>query len=148
MDIYNLVWPHGFKFFNAHTKNEALTHMIRHAATNPSVNDAAALEEGILERERIISTGIGLGVALPHAKLPTVKNFFISVGILGNGVDWDATDEQPVRLIFMIVGPDNQQNQYLQILAKLSQIIKNKDLREQIASAKTAEEALKIFAPF
>jgi len=71
----------------------------------------------MLEREKIVSTGIGMGVAIPHAKLTSVEDFFIAIGILSKGVQWNALDGGPVRLIFMIGGPDDKQTAYLQILS-------------------------------
>lgn len=145
MDIFRLVWPQGVQFINPKDKDEALTLMIRQAASHPFITDSKALEDGIYSRERIISTGIGLGVAIPHAKIPGIRDFFITVGVMAQGVDWDAIDEEPVRIALMIVGPDNQQTQYLQILARLSLIIKNSTHRERILAAKSPEEILAVF---
>ena len=120
-------------------------HPIQVAARNPAVGNAKALAEGIYNRERIISTGIGLGVAIPHAKIVGIKDFFICISVLEKGVDWDAIDEEAVRIIFLIAGPEAQQNQYLQLLARLSLTIKNQQKREAILAAKSPAEMIKIF---
>jgi PTS system nitrogen regulatory IIA component len=146
MDVQSLVWKQAIEFFSARNKQDALAYMIRKAVKHPSVHDPQALEDGILSRERVISTGIGLGVAIPHAKLPSVRDFFVCVGVLAQGVDWDSTDEEPVRIILLIVGPDNQQNPYLQILAKLSSIIKLPANRETILAATTGDQILQLFS--
>lgn len=145
MDIKSYFWPQGIVFFDAATKEKALEGLIAAAAKHPSAGNATALAEGIYNRERIISTGIGLGVAIPHAKIPGITDFFISVAVLKKGVDWDAIDEEPVRVIFMIAGPEGQQNQYLQLLAQLSRTIKDEQKREAIMSARNAGDVLKEF---
>ncbi len=62
-----------------------------------------------MEREKIVSTGIGMGVAIPTPKLNSVEDFFIAIAVLTHGVEWNALDGGPVRLIFMIGGPDDKQ---------------------------------------
>lgn len=148
MDIFRLVWPQGVQFLTSTTKEDALSTMISQAATHGFIKDPKALESGIYSRERIISTGIGLGVAIPHAKLSGIQDFFITIGVLKEGVDWDAIDEEPVRIVLMIVGPDNQQTQYLQILARLSLIIKNSQHRERILASSRPEDVLTVFESF
>lgn len=91
--------------------------------------------QAIKDRETLVSTGIGMGVAVPHAKLSGYDNFFIAVGIhRGNGLDWDALDNNPVKIVFMIGGPDNKQSEYLKILQLLTQAIKNRELRHKLCS--------------
>lgn len=145
MDINSYIWPQGIIFGKAATKEEALEQLIHAAARNPAVANAKALAEGIYNRERIISTGIGLGVAIPHAKIAGIQDFFICVSVLETGVDWDAIDEEPVRIIFLIAGPEAQQNQYLQLLARLSLTIKNQPKREAMLAAKTPAAIVEIF---
>ena len=145
MDINSYIWPQGICFGKAATKEEALEQLILTAAKNPGVTDAKALAEGIYNRERIISTGIGLGVAIPHAKIQGIKEFFICISVLRTGVDWDAIDEEAVRIIFLIAGPESQQNQYLQLLARLRLTIKNQLKREAILAATTPAQVLAIF---
>lgn len=146
MDINSYIWPQGICFGKAATKEEALEQLIQMAARNPTVSNARALAEGIYNRERIISTGIGLGVAIPHAKINGIKDFFICISILETGVDWDAIDEEAVRIIFLIAGPEAQQNQYLQLLARLSLTIKNQQKREDILAAHSPADILAIFS--
>ena len=85
----------------------------------PCTGNAQAGFGSHVKREKIVSTGIGMGVAIPHAKLPSFDRFFLAVGLqkVKDGIDWDALDGAPVRLIFMIGGPANQQTDYLKILS-------------------------------
>lgn len=101
--------------------------------------------EAIVAREKIVSTGIGMGVAIPHAKLPHYQDFFIAVGVLKRGIDWSALDAGPVRLIFMIGGPDNKQTEYLQILSRLTVVIKDEEKRKKMLAAHDADSVMSLF---
>ena len=87
-----------------------------------------------------------MGIAVPHAKLEGYNDFFIAIAIVEEGVDWNALDETPVRVVFMIGGPDNRQNEYLGILQLLTQAIKGRDLREKLAkSPMSPADVIKLF---
>ena len=146
MDINSCLWKDGIVFNQAATKAEALEQLIATAIKHPSVSNPKALAEGIHSRERIISTGIGLGVAIPHAKIGGISQFFICISILDQGVDWEAIDNEPVRIIFMIAGPESQQNLYLQLLARLSLTIKNQAKRDAILAARSPDKIREILA--
>ena len=108
-----------------------------------------AFRKAVFEREELISTGIGLGVAVPHAKLKAFKEFFIAVGIQQKkGIEWDAIDKAPVRFIFLIGGPEDRQSEYLQILSQLTAAIKDAQVRKDLLRATTADEVLLAFASF
>lgn len=85
-----------------------------------------------------------MGVAIPHAKLPGYDDFFISIGILQKGVDWHALDGAPVRLIFMIGGPDDKQTEYLRILSSLTYTLKNEELRKKILTLNSPEAIMEL----
>ncbi|MBZ4683822.1 MAG: nitrogen system component [Fusobacteriaceae bacterium] len=105
-------------------------------------------KEAILERESLVSTGIGFGIAMPHAKLDSIDEFFMIIGINENGIDWDAIDRKPVSAVFLIGGPSNEQKKYLQIIAKLMLLVKNSNRREKLLAAKTAKEVIELFQNF
>lgn len=107
--------------------------------------DKASFLQAVIDREKIVSTAIGMGVALPHAKLPGYKKFFIAIGIHPQGVFWDALDAMNVRLVFMIGGPDDQQKQYLQLLSKLTLAIKDEERRKKILQLGSAKEIINLF---
>lgn len=100
----------------------------------------------IFHREQLVSTGIGMGIAVPHAKLSSLPDFFIAIGIQKEkGIEWNALDLAPVRLIFLIGGPDNQQSEYLQLLSQLTSIIKNPEIRKELLKAESGEEVVALF---
>jgi PTS system nitrogen regulatory IIA component len=112
------------------------------------LKDAQGFFKAIIDREKIVTTGIGMGVAIPHAKQHEFNDFFIVVGVLREGVDWSSLDGTPVRLVFLIGGPDDKQTEYLQILSALTLAIKDEERRKKIVNAGSAEEVIKLFKGF
>ena len=132
-------------FLNAHSQEEALIELVDVISSTGRLENKEAFFQAILEREKIVSTGIGMGVAIPHAKLPHFDHFFIAVGILQKPVDWDALDHAPVHLIFMIGGPDDKQTEYLQILSSLTQSIKDEKKRKKILNSNNPKAIIELF---
>jgi nitrogen PTS system EIIA component len=101
-------------------------------------------EGAVLEREKIVSTGIGMGIALPHARLDNLPNFYVAVGIHKEGLDWHSLDQEPVHIIFLIAGPENQQTAYLKMLSLITTQLKEEPLREKLLSSQSSEEVMKL----
>ncbi|KIC76173.1 hypothetical protein DB42_EA00450 [Neochlamydia sp. EPS4] len=118
-------------FMSAEDRDEALHAMVENLHQNRFLHDKEAFYQAILEREKVVSTGIGMGVAIPHAKLKGYESFFIAIGILQKGVDWNSLDGSPVRIIIMIGGPDDKQTEYLQILSALTTAVKDENRRKK-----------------
>jgi fructose-specific phosphotransferase system IIA component len=132
-------------FSNSYTKSDVINEMIKVSRDNGKVDDVERFKKALLRRESLMSTGIGYGVAIPHVKLDLVDEFFITVFIHKKGVDWESLDNKPAHLIFLIAGPENQQEKYLRILAKLTQIIKSPEKRQKLLDFKTKYEVYEIF---
>jgi fructose-specific phosphotransferase system IIA component len=132
-------------FFDPPNKQAALSRLVEMSRSDELILDFKRFREAIFKREAIVTTGIGQGVAIPHIKSASVKRFFITVGVFRQGVDWDSLDGQPVQIAFLIGGPENHQ-QYLQILAKLALIIRNKEKQKAIVEAAGPEEVLAQFS--
>lgn len=109
------------------------------------LKDKEQFYRAICEREKLVSTGIGMGVAIPHAKMAEFDQFFIAIAILGKGIDWKALDHSPVRIIFMIGGPDDRQTEYLQILSQLTMEIKNERIRKKMLTSNSKEDIIGLF---
>jgi PTS system nitrogen regulatory IIA component len=134
--------------FDAKTRDEALNALIEKADAAGKLKNKQVFLDAIMDREKIVSTGIGMGVAIPHAKLADYDDFFIVIGILQKGVDWAALDHAPVRLIFMIGGPDDKQTEYLQILSSLTVAIKDEERRKKILTLNSADGIISQFKAF
>ena len=94
----------------------------------------------LLEREALGSTGIGDGVAIPHAKLPFLPEMIIAFGRSSRGVDFQSRDAKPVHLFFLLVTPDDRPGEYLKALSRISRILKNPVLREKLRQASQRQE--------
>lgn len=134
-------------FLEASSRDESLDQLICALKDAGRIKDVKQFTRAIADREKIVSTGVGLGVAIPHAKLKEYSDFFIAVGIVKNqGLDWNALDGCDVRLIFLIGGPDNKQTEYLKILSHLTMAIKNEERRKKMLKAASPEEVVALFA--
>ena len=99
-------------------------------------DDAEELYNKLWEREQLGSTGIGEGVAVPHCKMPDLDSVVVSVALLPEGIDFRAVDQQPVRLVFLVISPEDQPTAHLQCLAAISKWIKAKSHIERILQVK------------
>lgn len=140
--------PQLICFLDADTQEKAIKILVEKMASSGKLHDKEAFFKAIIDREKIVTTGIGMGVAIPHAKLPEYDDFFIAIGILSNGIEWGALDGWPVRLIVMIGGPDDKQTEYLQILSNLTMAIKDEERRKKILTSHDPKEIIKLFQAF
>jgi fructose-specific phosphotransferase system IIA component len=127
----------------AQNKQDALAKLIALSDDPRHVIDFEQFQNAVLDREYIVTTGIGQNVAIPHIKSRWVKDFFITIGVFQNGVEWQSLDEKPVHLAFLIAGPEEHEN-YLRILAKLTLIIRDKTKRRAIIGASSPEQVYKL----
>jgi fructose-specific phosphotransferase system IIA component len=126
-------------------KKSALKEMAELMGTSPKVTDAAAFEKAIFEREEILSTGIGFGIAIPHAKVDAVKDFVIAIGRSHRGIEFESFDHMPVTIIVMIGASAKQKDDYVRILAKVSRLLKSEEKRNAILAAENSHEILDVF---
>jgi mannitol/fructose-specific phosphotransferase system IIA component (Ntr-type) len=117
------------------TKKDVLRELVAAAASSKEVRDERGLLEAIYEREGILSTGIGLGIAVPHAKIETVDDFVVCVGVSPAGVDFDALDQSPAHVVVLIAAPVGRQRDYLGLLAQVTVTLKDEDVRRRIIEA-------------
>jgi len=108
------------------------------------VEDEESFLADILKRENLESTGIGLGVAIPHARTLAARNLILSFGRSAQGVDFNSLDGKPSHLIFLIAAPEVQKSQYIMALARLSKILRKEETRAKLFNASSAAEVLDI----
>jgi PTS system nitrogen regulatory IIA component len=137
-------------FLDTNDMKETVEILVENAYNSGIIKEKKMFINAVLEREELVSTGIGLGVALPHAKLLEIEDFFIVIGINKEGIDWDAIDRNPVGIVFLIGGPEkeNSQKEYLKIISKFMLLIKNKDRRLMLLNSSSQEEVVNIFEKF
>ncbi|MFO0934052.1 MAG: PTS sugar transporter subunit IIA [Planctomycetota bacterium] len=128
------------------TKDAVLAEMVELVSSSDAVTDAPSLLAAVRERERVLSTGIGLGIAIPHAKIPGVTRFVVAVGRHAPGIEFDAIDGKPVHIVVLIAGPQDAQDRYLRLLARLSGRLRQEDVRRKILAAKSHADVVAILS--
>ncbi|CZQ87590.1 PTS fructose transporter subunit IIABC [Trichococcus collinsii] len=130
----------------ATTKEGVIDEMISGLSANGIINDAAVYKEGIMKRESQTSTGLGDGIAMPHAKNKAVIKPAVVFAKSAAGVDYASLDGQPAHLFFMIAAPEGANNVHLEVLASLSRLLINPDFTASLKKAQTPEEVQGLFA--
>ena len=128
------------------TKEGVIDEMISGLSANGIINDAAVYKEGIMKRESQTSTGLGDGIAMPHAKNKAVVKPAVVFAKSAAGVDYASLDGQPAHLFFMIAAPEGANNVHLEVLASLSRLLINPDFTASLKKAQTPEEVQGLFA--
>ena len=130
---------------SARKKMPALTELVDVLATLPEVEDREELLQAIVQREKDLSTAMGFGFAVPHAKIFSVREFVMAVGLSKEGIEFDALDGGPVHLVVMIAGPVDRQRRYLQLLRQVTVILREQDQRNRIIQSGDVAVAYEVF---
>lgn len=131
---------------DAVTKNKAIDALSELLAKPAAFPDAKAIAAALEERERLATTGIGEGVAIPHAKLDGLDGIRIAVGISPDGCEFDSVDGKPVHIFFALIAPLGSAGDHLRILAQISRFLKDAEFRARLVKSATAEELLGLIA--
>lgn len=129
---------------NAHSKKRALEELSELISHDQSSISATDIFDCLLSRERLGSTGVGFGVAIPHGRLKDSNHTTAALIQLNHGIDFDAVDNQPVDLLFALVVPDKATEEHLKILALLAAMFKEDELRAQLREAKNPEDIMQL----
>jgi mannitol/fructose-specific phosphotransferase system IIA component (Ntr-type) len=129
----------------AESKDELLNKMVDLAAKNPNVTDKAKVKTAILERERIMSTGVGKGFAIPHGKTDAVNDIVLAFATTAEPIDYASMDNEPVRLILLLVSRDSDVGSRLKLLSRASKVMNSDAARKSLVDAKTPDEIFAIF---
>ena len=129
---------------NAHSKKRALEELSELISHDQSSISATDIFDCLLSRERLGSTGVGFGVAIPHGRLKDSNHTTAALIQLNHGIDFDAVDNQPVDLLFALVVPDKATEEHLKILALLAAMFKEDELRAHLREAKNPEDIMQL----
>ncbi|MBU1149699.1 MAG: PTS sugar transporter subunit IIA [Proteobacteria bacterium] len=124
----------------AKSKREVLVELAAVFARGKTKFDPEAMLHVLLEREKLGSTGIGDGIAIPHGKLAGLEEMVIAFGRSREGVDFEAMDGKPAHLFFLLMAPENSAGQHLKALAKISRMLKDAVFRKYLLAAKTHDD--------
>ncbi len=143
MDISEIMKPDLIELaVKATQKEDAIHELIALLHQHGVIDEKQDLFQAVMEREAAFSTGIGMGIAIPHAKCACVKKAAIAFGRSDQGVRWTGEEETTAHLIFLIVVPIEAQNQHLRLLAQISRKLVHESVRQKIMQAQTAEQVL------
>jgi PTS system nitrogen regulatory IIA component len=139
MEIRDILQPEGvIAGLKAGNKKQALQDMARQAAAVTGINEKRIFET-LLERERLGTTGVGNGIAIPHGKLSELNRLYGVFARLEKPIDFDAIDEQPVDLVFLLLAPEEAGADHLKALARVSRLLRDAATCEKLRGAKTAD---------
>jgi PTS system fructose-specific IIC component len=133
---------------NISSKEELINFLLGLANKSGQIENIESLKNEILKRESVMSTGIGRGIAIPHAKSKFVKGIIGAVCVLKNPIDYDSIDNEKVQLCFLILGNESSIGEHLRILSKISRIMENDDLRQKLINSSSKQEFMKHFSDF
>lgn len=119
-------------------KASALTELSELLAARHNLQDVGALTQAVLERERKMTTGLGHGIAVPHARIPGIGELKLVIGIARPGLDYSAIDRKPVELLILCVTPPDQPALHIQALGRISRMLTDESLRSSIKAAPDA----------
>jgi len=126
------------------TKDGIIEEMVDVLYENSRINEKEKILNAIFEREKLMSTGVGDGVAIPHAKAEGIDKIAAVFGITKQDVDFQSLDNKPVRIIFLLVGPVNQPGPHLKALSRISRLLHQADFRKKLLKSRQPKEALQI----
>jgi fructose-specific phosphotransferase system IIA component len=126
-------------------KEAVIRELVEMMRGRPEVKDLEKFLNDVYEREKLGSTAVGDGIALPHARSEGISQLIIVFGRAPEGIDFDALDDKPVQLIFLIGTPKDDIGNYLKTLAHLSRLLKKEHFRDKLLKASTPEEIIDIF---
>lgn len=139
MDITSLISPESVvPSLKATSKKQALQELAKHAAALTGLHERAIFDV-LLERERLGSTGVGNGIGIPHGKLPQLTRLYGVFARLDRPIDFEAIDEQPVDLVFLLLAPESAGADHLKALARVSRLLRDKHMCEKLRATSTAD---------
>lgn len=126
------------------TKDDIIIEMVDIISSSNPLIDKKAVLKAVVDREKTMSTGIGKGIAIPHAKSKGVNEITAALGIVPDGIDFEALDSLPVFLIFLIAAPEGPAGPHLHCLSMISRLLNNDDYREKLLKCTSANDALNL----
>jgi fructose PTS system EIIBC or EIIC component len=127
------------------SKRDVIDAMVDIVARSPKVLDVEKVRTAIFEREKIMSTGVGNGFAIPHGKTDAVADIVAAFAVTAEPIDYESLDEKPVRLVFLLVGKDNLVGPHIKLLSRISRLMNKEEFRSRLLLVPTSREILELF---
>ncbi len=127
------------------SKDEVLNGVIDLVQDHPNVNNFEGVRHAIFKRERIMSTGVGKGLALPHAKTSAVDGIVLAFATTAEPIEFGSVDKLPVRLIFLMLSTEHEKTRHIKLLSRVSRCMNEDRFRDRLLDAESASQVVSIF---
>jgi fructose-specific phosphotransferase system IIA component len=146
MKVYELLDPkYILTEFKSENKDAVINELVDLLDEDNRVIDIEEVRKCIFDREKIMSTGVGKGFAIPHGKTNSVTDILAAFGRSEKPIDYKSLDGEPVQLVFLLVGKDNLVGKHIKLLSRISRLMNNEEFRKKLINAEDKEAILKIF---
>lgn len=129
----------------ANNKAEILEKLVSTLQGQVSQEEVQKILEAVKERENIMSTGVGKGLAIPHAKTAVIEQTYAAFAVLKEPVEYNAVDNKPVSMVFLLVGPQSSNSLHIKMLSRISRLMNDSNFRNRLNECTTAEEIIEQF---
>lgn len=127
------------------TKEEIINELVDLFKSDVRVEDIEKVRTAVIDREKVMSTGVGKGFAIPHGKTNAVKEIIGAFGRIKDGIDYESLDGNPVNLVFLLVGKDNLISTHIKLLSRISRLMNKDDFRHRLLEANDEKEIINLF---
>ena len=146
MKVFELLDPkYILTGFKSGKKDDVINELIDLLKGDDRVIDLEEVRKCVFDREKIMSTGVGKGFAIPHGKTNSISDILAAFGKSETPIEYNSLDGEPVHLVFLLVGKDNLVGKHIKLLSRISRLMNNDEFREQLIKADNVESVLKIF---
>ena len=144
-DVHQLLTPEAVRIGLAGgTKKAVINQLIDVLSGHSAISSLETVREAVFEREGVMSTGVGKMLGLPHAKTAAATETVAAFATTDEPVDFGAIDDQPVRMMFLLVGPASDKSRHIKILGRISRLVSRDSLREKLLNVKSPDEVIQI----
>jgi len=126
-------------------KNDVIEEMLSLISTSKKILDFEKVRRAVFDREQVMSTGVGNGFAIPHGKSDAVTDIVAGFGVTERPIDYDALDDKPVRLVFILIGKENMVGSHIKLLSRVSRLMNSETFRNTLLTLKTPDEIIETF---
>lgn len=126
-------------------KNDLISKLVQTLAHKVDTSFLPEIEEAVFERESVMSTGVGKGLAIPHGKSKNIEDNYAAFAVLKQPLEFDSIDGQPVNMVFLLVGPDSKNSLHIKLLSRISRLMNSSSFRDKIVSCTNSQQILDAF---
>lgn len=135
-----LLTEHIILPLKAKQRDDAIKELINMLAEKDLITDVEQANAAVLEREKLMTTGVGNGIGIPHCKDKSCPNFAVALGVQPKGIKFESIDKKDVKVVFLLVGPENNPGMHIKLLSRISRLMSNEELRQGILKSKDAQK--------